>query len=157
MNRQGAKIVFYFLAPLAPWRFETLLSSGGFNSFVVLGDAERERPQPPLGQREHRVGHGGRDRRGARLPHAAHLGVALEDVHGDARHLPISFQSFGSFSFTFAGGESFIASAASWPYVSWSLPRVTTPFAARHASGATFHRAAAARTSMSLAIAPTVR
>lgn len=46
MNRRGAKDakrVFYFLAPLAPWRFVILLSSGGFDPFVVVygtGSAE---------------------------------------------------------------------------------------------------------------------
>ncbi len=42
-------------------------------------------PQPHAGQREHRVGHGGRDRRQAGLADAGGVAVIVEDLHDDLR------------------------------------------------------------------------
>jgi hypothetical protein len=71
--------------------------------------------------------------------------------------LPMIVHAEASFSFTDAEGVSFIASVATAPKVSFSFPLEMTPFSTLHAAGATFSFAAAARTSMSFAIAPTVR
>ena len=79
---------------------------------------------------------------------------------GESRRLtgvPMSFQSFAAFSFTVAMGVSFIASSATSPNRSDFPPLVMTPLATVQLAGATFQRAAAARTSISRAVAPTVR
>ena len=70
----------------------------------------------------------------------------------------MSFQSFGSLSATVSGGASFIAALGELAEAQRArLPAMTTPFATWHAAGATFQRAAAALTSSSRAVAPTVR
>src|SRR5258707_13552461 len=71
--------------------------------------------------------------------------------------LPITFQSFGSRSFTSFEGSSFDASCASSPYVSVLSLQRTTLFAATPAAAGTCHRDRAAVTSISRAWAPDLR
>ena len=69
------------------------------------------------------------------------------------------FQSFGSFSFTSAGGSSLAAASTTWPYVV-VLPDgvwVMTLLAAVHSEAGTFHSFAAACTSITRAVAPPLR
>jgi hypothetical protein len=73
--------------------------------------------------------------------------------------LPMSFQSFGSFSGTLAGGVSLAAASATLPKLvlrpdgPWVMPQ----FAARHSLTGTFHSSAAACNSISRAVAPPLR
>jgi hypothetical protein len=90
------------------------------------------------------------------IPNCA-LPVIFSGVSSRRTLVPISFQSLGSLSWTVLGGASFIASSATLPNDSWSLPWLSTPLATRMLDAGTFQRAAAARTSMSRATAPTVR
>ncbi len=73
--------------------------------------------------------------------------------------MPISFQSLGSFSATSLGGASRIASSASSPNLAerCDVRCETMPLATVISSGGTPQRAAAARTSIVRAAAPTLR
>ena len=70
--------------------------------------------------------------------------------------LPMSFQSFGSLSGTFAGGVSFAAASATLPYVVVRPegPCVITLLAAVHSAAGTVQPSAAAWTSIVRAVAP---
>jgi hypothetical protein len=71
--------------------------------------------------------------------------------------VPSTFHSFGSLSLTVFGSGSFIASSATAPYVSALPPNVMTPFVAVSFVGVVFHRVAAACSSSTFAVAPTLR
>src|SRR6202789_236938 len=87
------------------------------------------------------------------------LPVVLSAVSSRLRPLPISFQSFGSFSFTSAGGSILAAASATLPKVVVRPEGVcvTTLLAAVHSEAGTFHSLAAAWTSITRAVAPPLR
>src|SRR6266403_575145 len=73
--------------------------------------------------------------------------------------LPMSFQSLGSLSDTFAGGVSFAAASATLPYVVVrpERPCVITLLAAQHSEAGAPQASAAAWTSIVRAVAPPLR
>src|SRR3989442_5293929 len=85
--------------------------------------------------------------------------VSLSIVSRRFTDLPMSFQSLGSLSDTFAGGVSFAAASATLPYVVLRPEGlcVITLLAALHSEAGTFHALAAAWISMIRAVAPPSR